>query len=811
MGRLKLRHQILIILGVFLIAAGIFFFLRQRDSVASDEVYSATLEESKLPVIWAEINGRKMNVMRGHIGDVGYDVAYDTLTLLPEDRRLSLYVTDAAVNVTGARFEVRNANLTSLIEQTEVEAFTKTEDGIHLIIPVQNLLIKDSEYRLDVILNTEEKGDVHYYTRIMLTDDTALADEMLDLVLGFSERNFNYDSARENTMYVETDGSADDTQLEYTNLKSTFSNLAYNSLKLVPGSEKDLRLNVYDGNTGEISLGFIAARELSSGVTEYYEINESYTLRMGAVRLYMMNYSRTMKEIFTGASSMSSRRILLGIEDEDDIEYLNSPDSRITYFKLTGDLWGYDSGSRSVKNIFSFRNNSQTGYVDGYDKHDIKLLDCDEAGNLSFIVYGYMNRGMHEGETGVSYMFYDKESDTVKEEFFISVAENFGELKEDLGELSYLGDNDMLYVMIARNVYSIDTKSDSLMVIAENLYHGSYAIAKNMQKIAWQGVSDPFGCDVINILDLDSGQKQEVRSDAGALLKPEGYIGRDLVLSLREEKDIWKLNGRAYSIPAVAIEIIDDDLNVLKRYEKDGVKIGKVDVHDGRVNMSLLTKKAGGYESAGEDTLVSSTESPDRREGIGSYNTDDKLRVYYIVIGEELSRGQIKVAARTKIVDTEVVIDTIKDTKAATFNAYAEGELKSSCDNLVDAVKIAYDNMGTVRYKGAVVYNRSGSVTSRLIDDYVSQTDTLMESYAKGELYPLTGLDLKQVLYFVSEGHPVLAFTDEGVPCVIYYYDRQQVSLYYPDTREREYPDLESAAQMFESGHNDFLCFLSFD
>ena len=41
-----------------------------------------------------------------------------------------------------------------------------------------------------------------------------------------------------------------------------------------------------------------------------------------------------------------------------------------------------------------------------YDAHGIKILDIDDSGNVKFAVYGYFNRGKHEGETGISVFAY---------------------------------------------------------------------------------------------------------------------------------------------------------------------------------------------------------------------------------------------------------------------------------------------------------------------------------------------------------------------------------------------------------------------
>ena len=46
---------------------------------------------------------------------------------------------------------------------------------------------------------------------------------------------------------------------------------------------------------------------------------------------------------------------------------------------------------------------------EAYQEHGIKILSVDSDGNVSYVVYGYMNRGSHEGEMGVSVCSYNAE------------------------------------------------------------------------------------------------------------------------------------------------------------------------------------------------------------------------------------------------------------------------------------------------------------------------------------------------------------------------------------------------------------------
>lgn len=39
-------------------------------------------------------------------------------------------------------------------------------------------------------------------------------------------------------------------------------------------------------------------------------------------------------------------------------------------------------------------------------QNDIQIVNIDEAGNMYFLVSGYMNRGRHEGESGVAVLLF---------------------------------------------------------------------------------------------------------------------------------------------------------------------------------------------------------------------------------------------------------------------------------------------------------------------------------------------------------------------------------------------------------------------
>jgi len=67
---------------------------------------------------------------------------------------------------------------------------------------------------------------LHYYARILL-DAAGRAGDFVALAEGFSDRNFDYDSAKENAVFLESGDGGDNTSLGHVDLKSSFNQLTY--------------------------------------------------------------------------------------------------------------------------------------------------------------------------------------------------------------------------------------------------------------------------------------------------------------------------------------------------------------------------------------------------------------------------------------------------------------------------------------------------------------------------------------------------------------------------------------------------------
>ena len=85
---------------------------------------------------------------------------------------------------------------------------------------------------------------------------------------------------------------------------------------------------------------------------------------------------------------------------------------------------------------------------------------------MDFLVYGYMNRGTHEGETGVALYTYDALTNSVEERVFIESRESFAVLQSKLGEMAYVNDDGQFYIFLDGAVNRIDLNTMEYATVA---------------------------------------------------------------------------------------------------------------------------------------------------------------------------------------------------------------------------------------------------------------------------------------------------------------------------------------------------------
>ena len=820
----RLLQRIGILFVIFIAAgAGYFYWMFNRTG-ESDTVYTS-MEESELPVVYMNVLGREMNCLHGYVQEMDSAGLRDSLTVLPDDRNLDIRIARCQGNVTGIYYEIRTLDQSRLLERTSVENWTEGENGTEAFLPIQNLLEQDQEYLLTLTVETDVNGAVRYYTRIVWTDNTKVQ-QMVDLAAEFSAMTFQPEQASWIAPYLESDSTGNNSNLGRMNIHSSSAQITWGGLAVEPAGEVFVSLKELNGDMASVTLEYLAIRRPPEAPeqVEYYEVEDSFTMRWGDPRIYMMDFERRTDQIFTGSQDLfTGSRILLGITGADQLQAEKSPNGKIAAFVTNGDLWCFDQEERRAANVFSFRSSSERGIRPSYDQHAIRILDVADSGDVDFLVYGYMNRGVHEGCMGVAMYHYSSGSEALEERFFAPVTESFERLQLDIQELAYLSTSGMLYIKVDNGIYAIDLSSGEYMIVAEGLAEGAYAISQDQTHLAWQEGSQIYQSETIHLMNLETGTKNEIHSQNGECVRVLGFVGDDFIYGLAHEGSQWVINGRVEELPMYALEILGENMEVQTRYEKEGYYIAGVTVGDSRIHLKRIVPISGdSYQLVDEDTIVCNEEIvDDSLAGIGWYTDSQRQRIYYVQLDSEIGSGRaIRAFSPGKITYASGAVLNLTSSVTAPgmeFYAYGGGHLLGVTQDFAQAVALSHEKMGTVTDEnGQVLWSRvdkPSAASIRNAAEAASQVLSHLSEFDGNRLFSdgvllldARGLNISQIQYFLGKGWPVLAYGSNQERYVLTGYDQYNVTLYQPETGESWKMGLNDSSAYFSAAGNDFIC-----
>ena len=280
------KFRYIIFVFVFLSAVtGFLLYSFLRKNRSSTDTEDIAKSDANIPKLYNVIGDYYINKMYGYSDEMDTMVSDNVLSLMLDDFSMKFRIVDTNISeIEEFDYSIRTFDTNELVESGD----RKKVDGDTLDLRLSSLMEENKEYFLQLRLYTKEKT-FNYYTRI-IRSDIDFAKKLIDMANTFSNNNFDSNNARENAMYLESDGTGNARGLEYVTLKSDYEMMSYNGMKLTP-SEKEVKLVNYNGKIGEIHLSYTADADGKS-----YNIEENFICKAGSQRLYMLDYTRTMNQ-----------------------------------------------------------------------------------------------------------------------------------------------------------------------------------------------------------------------------------------------------------------------------------------------------------------------------------------------------------------------------------------------------------------------------------------------------------------------------------------------------------------------------------
>lgn len=803
--------------------------------------------DATLPVMSFNLDKIKINTLHGYTTEMDPTKMRDCVIPISDDRKLSLSISTYGMAVDRISYKIRSMDGKRLVADDEISSFSNKDNTIQADISMPNVMDENTEYLL-VFTITSGQDNVYYYSRIMQTDGKAAA-KVVEFAKKFHDETFIKDDKSFFTTYMETT-TGDRNTLAHVDLTSTVSQITWGSMAAAQYTNPVIALKEINDSYDVVTIDYVMSCVDGKGETEYYNVREYFRLRQTESRMYVLNYERTANQIFNSENSFisDSGSVILGIRSS-EAEYRANEAGSVICFVQEGDLYSYDINNGMIIKVFSFRDAEGIDERENWNHHDIKIVSVDEAGSIDFVVYGYMNRGIHEGEVGAGVYHYDGLAHTIDEEAFIPSKTSYEVLKAEMGKMLYLNEKNEFYLMMDDSLYRINLGSMSVKKVVEGLSTGSYCASESNRYFAWVDSANQYSSNTIKVMDLKSGKTFEVKKGDDQYLRPLGFIGEDFIYGQANAADVVSDAAGNTTFPMNGLIILDtSDQSELKTYTPSGGYAEKISVDGYTVTIDLIAQNNGVYAEIGQDTIMNREADSKQKIALDTSQSDTKLTVSAISIAGGKKPDKLKqLTAQMTINSHDTAVDLKFDDNTVHFYVYAKGDVIFASDDISDAIKQANDSMGVVidsnqQYvwmrarKNAVnafaniacnetdkdadsvvksvsamlTYNDVTVSVSELIGAGSSAVDVLKNNLPDKEILDLQGVSSEDIIFYISQGNPVFAMTgNTSAVLVTGYSSNGALYIYNPDNGATTSMSYEDADRMFYNGGLHFITYMT--
>lgn len=804
---------------------------------------TTTMDKATLPLVHMTTGNMSFNTLYGYRQEMDGRLLRDTITPLDDGRRLSFVIDKYDNEIKSLSFEVRSIDGSRLVESTQITDYKEDAASIKVSITIKDLIEKNQEYNWILKVETSTQT-IRYYTRIIDAEDY-YTQEKLAFVKDFHEKTFDKEKAKELVSYLESNSKGDNTTLSKVDIHCSLSQITWGNLQITKLTEPDINIHEIEKQTASIRINYVV--QSIKGEDRYrYNVSEYYRIRYTTDRIYLLDYERTMNQIFdSGADVYASNKIMLGIRDS-KVQMMESDGGSNLAFVNEKQLFCYHAADKKFAYLF--------GFYDGMDirtyhnQHDIKILNVDETGNVIFMVYGYMNRGNQEGRIGIQIYEYNGMLNTVEERIFIPYSKSYATLKADVEQLSYVNKTGIVYLYLDGSILSISMDEQSYAEVASELQQGSFQVSDSDEMLVWQNASKAYDCTKLILMNLNSGVRKEISVQGDKRLLPLGFIGEDLIYGIAHYKDISEDYTGSITFPMYAVYIQNENGDILKTYEQSGVYVVGSTISDNLITLKRVEKDESGtgYQEIPDDQIVNNVIEESGYNTTEIVATQDYEKIVQLVLKSNIEPKNLKFTEPKEVIfegSRELVIQV--ESPVERFYVYGKDGIIGTYTHSADAINQAYDNTGTViNEDGEYIWKRTSRSTRNqimaitgsqkeegasalavcletmlsyegisrnvqsMLDRGMTVTEILQENLLDAQVLELSGVSLDAILYYVNKDIPVLVTLENDNAMLVIGFNELNVVVMNPNSGTVYKIGMKDATQLFEEYGNIFVTYL---
>ena len=821
--------RIVVLSVVFVLAIIVFSFWTNRGSADM----TADMGSATLPTVSFQVAGRKANMLVGHKRDMNPAAVRDTISIYDESEKLEMTIHQSADSVDAISYEIYTLDGKEKLYQETVD---KVKETVNLKMSAN--LSEGQEGVLKITLHQGETP-IYYYTRVMQEQDYHVKD-CVKYIEELHTNILNQQNEDEVKKVMESNAQGDNTTLQHVTIHSDLQHIMWGSLK--PELINDLQYEIKEAKDAYTSV-LLRYQVMCAGDNneeELYHVQEFFKVAYGPESIYLLEYDRTMEEVFdTSNVTLSSKGVLLGIAKE-DTPYKVNPDGTIVAFVQANELWNYQKDEDAFSLVFSFASAEKYDERNLTDNHSIKILSMEDDGNMTFSVSGYMNRGEHEGESGIAIYYYYAGKNCTREIAFIPSTDSYAVMEKTLGEAAYYNHKqDVLYLLSDGTLRKIEMEDTEITVLVEGLSKGQYVASDDGHLFAYQ--KDVDGTLVTEVWDFAKDSTKDISAETGEVVVPLGFVGDDFVYG------ISKIENAGYDTSGTAVqamhkvEIRNKKNKVIKTYEQADVYVLRAVVENNMITLKQGVKEGNTYKEISVDYITNNETSSSEHVALKSYWTDLKETQYRLTFAKSIQDTKAKALKPKQVIqERATVLDYENKTSENYFYVYGLGEQAGVFEEAGDAIALAEKLSGVVispeqnyvwEADNRVAWYRNFNVSAfaakdeetnlaacvRKVLSYEGEsTDAVAELGAKTpeeilseqlgtEAVRFRGCSVKDMFYLIDKGMPVIGLKDSTNAILFVGYDAKTATYIDPTNGGTYASSIEKLDEMLKGSGNTYI------
>ncbi len=778
-----------IVVVLAIIIGGIYQYIARKSQIAETFV-EALQPQATLPQVSFTIDNKEVNILTPYRKPMDITTMRDTVTPLNARGEVQLNLIPNNNKIEKVIYEVHGIDGENKFADGEVTNW----EGNTVILPIGKSLSSLNEYVLTVTLEMENEKQVSFYTRL-ITDGAYGINSKLSFVEGFHNATLtknkpfvktylglSKDQFNQNLSHVTVNAS--ESQVTWNNLEPvvrgsvqwnilectevfTMVKLQY-QIELPVEIEKKELLSVEETTEENKKSTSKSTKMYVYNVEEFYRV----IYNQGKGREGLTQYERRVEQVLDVKPGLVGESgIELGLSSG-DVHYRENKEKTNLAFVKERELWNYSIKENRMVRVFGMADSQDTNPQHQNKNHNIRILDITSDGSISFLVYGYMNRGAYEGLVGTAAYYYDGPQNVVMEIGFVEGRASYNYASEDLKQdVYYSHTQNKLYVVAMGSFYEIDLKHDKEVKLSNQMEPGAYVFSQALDKIAYQSVNEEGNVQVTT-LDLESGTYYNIATAPQEEIVLLGYIGDDFMYGYKKKSDIYSNDKLGEKIsPMYKVEIRDVEGKIVKAFQQEDTRISEVEIEQNMATLTMVKLQDNIYHPHQQEVITGNKQTDTRKAQVKAFTSGELKRIYRLVLVEQLLPNST-IYGTSKYVNNkdalyisyEMQEQEVEENK---YYVFAKGGLLDSFTKVSDAISLASSEQGAVVDQNQYYVWRSGSrslnynhekesLLVQMLQAGNSAVEIVQETGKSKHLY-YTGCTTEQMCYLLNQGQVIAA------------------------------------------------------